>query len=378
MLNKQSPKSSLSILCLVILLGLISAFSVSGFATSIGLIPLCVWGAVFVFIWVLLTPNKNIQLLPRGIGWILTIVAIIMLIGVVFNYKRIAQLANYITLYGIVLWTLCFYRVDWLSIDLKNIGYVSLLMGLFFSFSFLPDRWLGGWNSNSAIVTVPLALFGAVILWMRGGRWLKILVLFSVFFLFEILWELQNRSAQLAIIIFFFLLFFDKPVVNRRWFRLFYVSVILLNVLIPLFVDVIGQSDWTSFIFDTSAQISDKAVGFNGREEVWEVEKIYIATSPILGHNGLRHFYPHNFSMDVLCQWGWLGWCFFMVCIISILEKAFLEDSPYNLYLCVFVVLILMNTFENSLLSNEVFTIFPFLFLSVPLCLNRYRLKKKQ
>lgn len=80
--------------------------------------------------------------------------------------------------------------------------------------------------------------------------------------------------------------------------------------------------------------------------------------------------YSHNFSMDVLQEWGWLAYITYIAIVIALMELSFKENSKYNLYLLGFVSLVLMNTFENGLVSNGGFSVLAYMLISLAYCFN--------
>lgn len=54
----------------------------------------------------------------------------------------------------------------------------------------------------------------------------------------------------------------------------------------------------------------------------------------------------------------------------TLMELSFKENSKYNLYLLGFVSLVLMNTFENGLVSNGGFSVLAYMLISLAYCFN--------
>lgn len=368
--NRRARKYCMPFILIIGLIGFMNVFSISGFATQWALIDICTWGSVLLFVGEFLTNKKENLLLPKYMTGILGLTVLLIGLTMFMNYQKIEQLTNMVTLFGIVMWIQLLSKLHWEFCDFKIIGLVSLLFGMCITYNFLPGHVLAGWNSNSSIVAIPIVLFGCVALWLTGEKWMRIIVLLACCLLFSIVHGLNNRSSQLIIFLFLLLLLFPFPVYKRKWFRLFYLFVIVFNVIWPLLYEDLLRMPVVKDFFDIGTVISGKDAGLNGREVIWKMCGMYIFDSPLLGHTGLRYIYPHNFSLDVLGQFGWLGWTIYILSLICIFERVFQEDSPYNFYLIAFSCLLLMNTFENMMVCNEGFTIFPYFLLAVPWKLN--------
>lgn len=369
--NRRARKYCMPFILIIGLIGFMNVFSISGFATQWALIDICTWGSMLLFVGEFFTNKKENLLLPKYVTGILGLAVLLIGLTMFMNYQKIEQLTNMVTLFGIVMWIQLLSKLHWEFCDFKIIGLVSLLFGMCITYNFLPGHVLAGWNSNSSIVAIPIVLFGCVALWLTGEKWMRIIVLLACCLLFSIAQGLNNRSSQLIILLFLLLLLFPFPVYKKKWFRLFYLFVIVFNVIWPLLYEDLLQMPVVKDFFDIGTVISGKDAGLNGRESVWKICRMYISDSPLLGRAGLRYIYSHNFSLDVLGQFGWMGWIVYILSLICIFERVFQEGSPYNLYLVAFICFLLMNTFENMMVSNEGFTIFSYILLAIPFYLNK-------
>jgi hypothetical protein len=85
-----------------------------------------------------------------------------------------------------------------------------------------------------------------------------------------------------------------------------------------------------------------------------------------LGAAGMRPVYLHNFSMDVLSEFGWIGWSTFVLMLVMLFEKCFNESNfRANIFLLAMVCFIVLNTFENALFANGAFSILPYFFFAI-------------
>lgn len=150
-----------------------------------------------------------------------------------------------------------------------------------------------------------------------------------------------------------------------------YIGGLTVNLLLPLINSVLVKMPGFQKILSISELLSGKeGVGINGRERLWEMALTIANDSPIFGNGGYREIYSHNFSMDVLQEWGWLAYITYIAIVIALMELSFKENSKYNLYLLGFVSLVLMNTFENGLVSNGGFSVLAYMLISLAYCFN--------
>ena len=182
---------------------------------------------------------------------------------------------------------------------------------------------------------------------------------------------LQNRSALLACLLIGFFMLYHRFVYRKNWFRCIYIGGLTVNLLLPLINSVLVKMPGFQKILSISELLSGKeGVGINGRERLWKMALTIANDSPIFGNGGYREIYSHNFSMDVLQEWGWLAYITYIAIVIALMELSFKENSKYNLYLLGFVSLVLMNTFENGLVSNGGFSVLAYMLISLAYCFN--------
>lgn len=184
---------------------------------------------------------------------------------------------------------------------------------------------------------------------------------------------LENRSSILSLIIFGILAYppVFKYTQKKLYFRILYITVILFNVSLPLFNDYIGHLDFYNDVVSVSQEYIDKSGGFSNRDIRWNKALIELSYNPILGNGGKRTIYYHNFSCDVLTQFGWLGFATFAAMYCLIMEKCFSTAGRSNIFLIAFTSLLILNTFENTLFADSGFTIFPY-FLFAIACRLKY------
>jgi len=177
----------------------------------------------------------------------------------------------------------------------------------------------------------------------------------------------------LALCLFSVIPLFPWVLSNQKCFRWIYAVIIAMGVITPFFQDYIANNELFQDIISLTK--GDKMGGFNGREILWHKAVGIIEENPMMGKEGWRVIYFHNFSLDVLIQYGWLGWVTFSTIVIVILERCFVPGSKYNILLYAFIVLLLLNTYENAFLANNYFTIFPYFLTGIAW---RYAKQKQQ
>ncbi len=369
--NSDIEKSPLPIKAWVIffVFAISNVFSLSGFFTNFSLVWWLSLVSVPLLLYTLLKSEET--LLSPMFSLFTTLVCILMAMSMLFQWKRDFQLANYVTYLGIIGWVVYFNKLNLQQYKLEGLAIVLMLFGIACSYLFLPNQILGGWNSNSSISSIPIALIGILILWLSDNKKQKVLSIIGLTILCDFVMLLQNRSALLACLVIGFFMLYHRFVYRKNWFRCIYIGGLTINLLLPLINSVLVKMPGFQEILSISEQLSGKeGAGINGRERLWEMALTIANDSPIFGNGGYREIYPHNFSMDVLQEWGWLAYITYIAIVIALMELSFKENSKYNLYLLGFVSLVLMNTFENGLVSNGGFSVLAYMFISLAYCFN--------
>lgn len=369
--NSDVEKSPLPIKTWVIffVFAISNVFSLSGFFTNFSLVWWLSLVSVPLLLYTLLKSEET--LLSPMFSLFTTLVCILMAMSMLFQWKRDFQLANYVTYLGIIGWVVYFNKLNLQQYKLEGVAIVLMLFGIACSYLFLPNQILGGWNSNSSISSIPIALIGILILWLSDNKKQKVLSIIGLTILCDFVMLLQNRSALLACLLIGFFMLYHRFVYRKNWFRCIYIGGLTVNLLLPLINSVLVKMPGFQKILSISELLSGKeGVGINGRERLWEMALTIANDSPIFGNGGYREIYSHNFSMDVLQEWGWLAYITYIAIVIALMELSFKENSKYNLYLLGFVSLVLMNTFENGLVSNGGFSVLAYMLISLAYCFN--------
>ena len=209
-------------------------------------------------------------------------------------------------------------------------------------------------------------------------KWVYIGILFILFV--GITSQLENRSTLIATLLLLLLIIYPIFNKNRKLFRMLYVGIILVNLLIPILNSMVANTDLFKDLIGTTSEMT--ATGktgesaFNGREELWQMSMLLQDKNPLFGLCGIRLFYPHNFSMDILNIFGWIGYMTFYVLLISVLEYAYSEGSKYNIFLVGFVCVIFLNTFENMFTCCDYMQFFVYCIPAIALRVNQKLIAK--
>lgn len=363
-------KTSLTFMVIVLLLAFSNVFAASGAANAIHFSERLSAIALLVMLW-LSTKSMPPILENRWYGFCVASVVLMAVLSIMNYNAKAMQLCNMVTTFGIVFWVQLFSMMKWEDRNLFSLGIAVCLLGYFLNYQFLPGQAWSGWNPNSSIGVVPIMFFGVACIWCSDYKFAHIVAVPIVILYSSIISTLNNRSAFYAVVAFCLLVLLRKPVLKRNWYRVVYFSIILLNVAVPLFNTFIVGSDFFNEIIGSSSVGAEKMGGFNGREKLWAMAVMYNAKSPMFGMYGVRPIYPHNFSMDLLIEYGWLGWltCFGMV--VAIMEKVFRENSRYNVFAIAFVSVVFLNTFENVFSCCNMFVVFTYMLPAVALCIHR-------
>lgn len=338
-------------------------FAISGYAYSLSYNQFATFAALVVLLFFVLSKCQQKGSLST-VDFVAIIVCFVYLLLALFFWESMYQLTNIVTLFAMPLWVKIFSAIKWDKNKYFWVGSVMSTYSILMIFMFLPGSLLSGWNPNSSICIIPTLFFGLTCLKLSEYKWKKWFILAIALAAIYLLLQLENRSAFLALILFLVMLFFDKLHQNKIGFRVFYITIIVFNVLLPLFFEFATEmrvfevvSNWLMEVFDKS--------GLNGREDLWALAIKRIGKRPWFGTFGYRTTYFHNFSLDILTQFGWIGWIIYVASLIFILERGFEKNNPKNLFLIGFLCLIFLNTFESVLFANNYFMPFTYLLLGI-------------
>ena len=363
--QKQSVNSYLFVLG-ILLLSFSNIFAISGYANYIFYTELA---TVLTFVAVVsgISINREKKQVSK---WDITLVVICFtyLLLMLFEWRTFYQLTNLVTLFGIFAWVGIFSKIHWDAQKYAACGIACSIYSVIMVYLFLPGGILSGWNENSPICVLPVAFFAITCLIKTEKSWGIAINILFVILLTSLILQLENRSAFFALMLFLVCCLFKKVYTNRQLFRVFYIVVISFNLLLPLFFDIATSTAFFQRVSKAMLEFFDKN-GLNGREELWELAVIRVRQNPLFGSLGYRTTYFHNFSLDILTQFGWVGWIVFFTALIYILEKSFEPHKKSNLFLIGFLCLIFLNTFESVLFCNNYFM--PFSYLLLGMCWHK-------
>lgn len=351
----------------ILLLELLNLIAMSGYAELINYTAICTYLSIGVLFFRLICKKKIVTFVDR-ISFLLTLICgLIILINILFNWRQSLQLTNFITLFGIVFWVQLFSGFDWNPKRFFCVGIASCFFSCLTIFLLLPGNVLSGWNDNSTICVFPVLLLGMACLLCSEKKNKHMFLIVTVVIALVLMLLLENRSSFLAFIVFIAALCIKSIYEKRKWFRVFYCTIIAVNVGFPYWGITLVSLPVLQRFSNFMLEIFDKSSLLNGRDDIWEKAILRITENSVWGTLGVRGEYYHNFSLDVLTQFGWMGWLIFVILLVTVLEKTFLEASKYNIFLVGFLCVLLLNTFENVFVCNNHFMVFSYLLLAVPL-----------
>lgn len=351
-----------------LIIGLISTILIySGFGGEIHLNDRLLYIGYAIAIYFYFIKTKDVTFHIGKLGILISIVCSIMLINVGLNWKDANQLLNFTTLFGLIIGIGVLSCVKWSEMNFFKSGFIFWILAWLLVQLFFPGRVLSGWNPNSSIGIVPCLLCGMCLIYNSDNP-RKLIYFYAAFLLtVYVVMILENRSSFVSLLAFGLascpLIF--RMLRKRLYFRILYLSAFAINICTPIFNKIIGQSDIYTGILSYCQQYFQKAGGFSGRDQIWNIALLKFSHSPIFGTAGLRDMYYHNFSCDVLTQFGWLGMITFAIMYCAIMEKCFSKKGCSNIFLLAFSSLLILNTFENALFANGYFTIFPYFLLAI-------------
>ena len=353
-----------------LIIGLIlTIIAFSGFASIIRFNDMMVYvSGVAVIIYIFLNKKNDYKLISPQINIIVTVGCIIEFIYLILDYTNITQILNYVTLFGVIIGVKLLSLLKWEKMNWFFSGTILWIASWILIQMFLPEHTLSGWNPNSSIGIVPVSICALSLIYCNKGR-LSLLIFLTggILTLLPII-ELKNRSAMFAIVAFGVIALPPvwKVFNSKHIFRCFYIGILLFNVILPFNYRDIESTDTMENALEISQEVTEKDKGYNDREELWDIGREILNEAPIIGHAGQRGIYLHNFSIDVLTQFGWLGWIIFAIMYCSLMERCYRYNSKFNIFLFGFGCVLLLNSFENVLFACNVFSIFPYILFAIP------------
>lgn len=352
----------------VIVFALTNIFVVSGVAQLINFNHIIGWTAVLCLFMFGSKFTKEYCFAKPSLNLFYYFTLILWAAYIILNYVNSNQIVNFVTLFGLPFFVCILASLNWNNLNYLNTGITLNILACLLVWLFLPGHILSGWNSNSPIFIVPIMLFGLSCIAITNYSHKRMLILLMAVLDAFLILQLSNRSALLAICLFFGGYIFPKIYKNKLYFIISLTALIVFNVAAPLFQEIVVNSDVYKNAINITASSVEKSGGLNGREGLWFMALKVIDLHPLFGNYGSRYLgiYFHNFSLDILIQFGWVGWTAFFSMLIYIMMKCFMPGSSINIFLWGFVCLLLLNTFENAMVCNEYFAVFPYLLLAVP------------
>lgn len=353
----------------VIVFALTNIFAVSGIAQQLNFNHAMGWIATLCLFMCGNKFTKEYCFPKPSLNLSYYFILILWTVNILLNYRNSNQIVNFITLFGLPFFVCLIASLNWNDFNYLKTGITLNVLSCLLVWLFLPGHILSGWNSNSPIFIVPIMLFGLSCITVTDYSHKRMLILLMGGLDAFLILKLGNRSALLAICLFLAGYIFPKIYKNKLYFIISLLALIVFNVAAPLFQEIVVNSDIYKSAISLTASSVEKSGGLNGREGLWFMALKVIDLHPIFGNYGSRYLamYFHNFSLDILIQFGWVGWTLFFSMLTYIMMKCFTQGSPVNIFLWGFICLLLLNTFENAMVCNEYFAIFPYLLLGVPL-----------
>lgn len=362
---------SMGFIALVCVLAFSEMFGCSGLANALNYHTIVAVLSVCAFLFL----KKPTSLISGASKTFCLVSCSLMAFLAFINYQSEKhQIINLVSTFGIILFVQRFSLFKWEKYDMKKLGLALSVFGLVETYLLLPGNLFSGWNSNSSILAIPVVLMGISCLIVSGKPrlWQIALIFFAALLLLS---KLANRSSLIAMFLYAGVCLYPICIMKRKWFRILYGTIILINVATPFFSSWFESLALFNELIDATADVTESGkIGisaFNGREAVWEWSVDNIHSHPLFGLYGARQVYPHNFSLDLLNQFGWLGWITFTLMLVVVLEKSFKEGSKYNVFLLALLCVILLNTFENCFTCCNTLSFFSYVLIAVALRFNK-------
>lgn len=350
----------------MLIIAFVYMFSVSGYAESVrfnAILTIC-FGVIILWKTVAIKQIKKFSLF--GI-----IVAFAMFTAVLFHFQKVEQITNFVTLFCGGIFVDFFSKMKWNEKRLITVGICGSFLSLIMLLFLLPGGIWSGWNANSSAIVVPIFMWSCSCILNTSKKWKNKIMVLLFCMMFYLLFVLENRSGIMTLVLFAFLLITKGGINKIRPFRLVYIAILLINIGFPYLRNQLSSNKIIRIIQDFFVGTINKGEGFNGREQLWADAIEIIAKNPFCGKFGIRPAYYHNFSIEVLVQFGCIGLLFFEVFFVLHLEKGFRKNSASNYFLSATVCMLFLNTFENLFLCNNYFMFFPYVMLGTAFAVRK-------
>ena len=348
---------------LLVILAFNDFFQYSGYAYNLDWSSTICYMAWAVFFWYVVFAQKGYLRIVVTLLW--TVFFCHMFFYSKPFEEQLLTVTPLLTAYAL---TLTLSKLRWTSERLQLCGVCLLVYVLIMLVSLQPGHIFSGWNPNSPIILTPSLLCGIAMTFVYGGRKIKLLTMTLTIMCMWVIASLENRSSVLCIVAFLAVTMSSIYKKNLTVFRITYISLIVFNLLTPFLWDNLPFYDLLEGI---SADMFNKSVLMNGRQDLWpQVLETLSRQDIIWGYGGRRLIYSHNLSLDTFSCAGIAGYCLYITSIIFLLEKGFKAGSKNNIFLYGFLMLLVMNTFENVMVCNNTYMVFQYMLLAIPISLN--------
>lgn len=335
---------------------------------------------LFVFI------NRKEKVLKLNIN-IITIIMVNLLLfafSVLFNYNVFLKQRLYeFVIYGIVSIFL-FSKVEDNKRFLKCLASIStVLFFIYFLDPFYNYKFYSDYMNFGLICMLPIFCTCSIARRIFKSKIYTIISLLSFIELFLF----ANRGATLsAVVIEFFLYFFDqKPTFKTIFKNLVFIVIIFIiyfnfSTILSKGIDFLGNHNLSSYSLNSIYQIlGSNYNALSGRDIIWKNAIIFFKDSVLFGH-GIASFdasygmYTHNLFLEVLTSFGLFGFIVLLILMVKYLKKLFSlkQRSDRYLYILFFVVGIVPLLFSIYTFKWQYFWIF------VYLSLNKTIISKKE
>lgn len=255
---------------------------------------------------------------------------------------------------------------------------ISLIMLILFTSGIAFTRW----NPNNISLLSTFGLMGCVILFnycnkLRHKAGMMVVLLY---FTNKSLLTDSRNGILVTAILFLTVIILYKIVLQKMWFRVYYLLSIFMALIIPNIINVLNNSTYITSILMFSKKYFEKDSLLSSRDYVWNMCITYIGDKWVFGHGEslYNYLYSHNMYYSVVYMFGIVGYIIFIILNVVVFETIYKyakNDKISMVCLLSYIAHFWQQIAENNLFTSDMSFYFPYVLLSV--ALSRALLIKK-
>lgn len=354
---------------LLLLFAAVTMITISGFGESLMMSSTISCIVLTLVIWLSARNSCAMSFLGYIVVCVLCFCIGSILLNSTLSEDRPYKVTNFVSTFLIIGIVKLLSKYDWAGQLSLRSGVALCGASIAIIIMFWPGMFLHGWNPNSSIFVIPIIITGLSIVY-RSGTQISLILFYTLIILGILcIWKLENRSSVLTLALFSLFPLLSKWLDRKLSIRTLCAICIASCTLTPFFQSSLAKLN----IFNEVVGLSGISKGerlFNGREDLWDHIINQTKLNPLFGSGGLRDVYTHNLALDILVQYGWVGWLSFVIMVVYLIETSYTRNKNC-IFIYGFLLLFILNTYENAFVGNGFFTFFPYILIGIALNIKK-------